>query len=66
MATSREQELAKDIVVAWLNYLAAVKGSPTNLSETTPAAETIASMYQVIVKAIEATSTPPPSGPPAL
>jgi hypothetical protein len=66
MATSREQELAKDIVVAWLNYLAAVKGTPTNLGDTTSAAQTITSMYQVIVKAIEDTSTPTPSGPPAI
>jgi hypothetical protein len=66
MATSREQELAKDMVVAWLNYLAAVKGAPTDLGDTTPAAQAIASMYRVLVQAIEETSTPAPGGPPAI
>jgi hypothetical protein len=66
MATSREQELAKDIVVAWLNYLAAVKGAATDLGDTTSAAPAIAAMYRVIVQAIEETSTPTPGGPPAI
>ena len=66
MATSQEQEWANDSVVAWLNYLAAVKGSPTDLGDTTPAAEAVATMDRVIVQAIEETSTPTPGGPPAI
>ena len=66
MATSQEQEWANDSVVAWLNYLAAVKGAPTDLGDTTPAAEAVATMDRVIVQAIEETSTPTPGGPPAI
>jgi hypothetical protein len=66
MASSREQELAKDIVVAWLNYMASIKPSSSPLNEATSAATIVASMYQVIAKAIEETSPPPPSGSPSI
>jgi hypothetical protein len=66
MASSREQELAKDIVVAWLNYMASVKVSSSPLNDATSAATTVASMYQVIAKAIEGTSPPPASVSPSI
>jgi hypothetical protein len=66
MASSREQELAKDMVVAWLNYIAAAKISAPDLTTAPKAAETIAGMYQVMVRAVEETTTPPPNVPPAI
>ena len=66
MASSREQELAKDLVVAWLNYMASMKLNSSPLNEAASAATLVASMYQVIAKAIEETSPPPPSGSPSI
>jgi hypothetical protein len=66
MASSREQELAKDIVVAWLNYMASMKLSSSPLNEATSAATTLATMYQAIAKAIEETSPPPASVSPSI
>jgi hypothetical protein len=64
MASSREQELAKDIVVAWLHYAASANITASNLNDAPVAAETIASMYKVIVQAIEETNPPVPDEPP--
>jgi hypothetical protein len=58
MATLQEQQLAKDIVVAWLSISAS---STSVISETirNPAAagELIANVYKTIVQAISETST---------
>jgi hypothetical protein len=66
MASSRAQELAKDILVAWLNYMASTQVTPQELAAAPRAAETLASMYQVIVKAIDETSPPMSSTPPTI
>jgi hypothetical protein len=59
MATLQEQQLAKDIVVAWLNISAS---SNSVISDTirnpTTAGNLIAEVYKTIVQAISETSTP--------
>jgi hypothetical protein len=58
MATLQEQQLAKDIVVAWLNIFSP---STSVISDTlrnpTTAGELIANVYKIIVQAIHETST---------
>jgi hypothetical protein len=58
MATLQEQQLAKDIVVAWLNIFSP---STSMISDTlrnpTTAGELIANVYKIIVQAIHETST---------
>lgn len=58
MATLQEQQLAKDIVVAWLNIFSP---STSVISDTlrnpTTAGELIANVYKTIVQAIHETST---------
>jgi hypothetical protein len=58
MATLQEQQLAKDIVVAWLNIF---QPSTSVISDTlrnpTAAGELIANVYKTIVQAIHETST---------
>jgi hypothetical protein len=58
MATLQEQQLAKDIVVAWLNIF---QPSTSVISDTlrNPAAagDLIANVYKTIVQAIHETST---------
>jgi hypothetical protein len=58
MATLQEQQLAKDIVVAWLSISAS---STSVISDTirnpTTAGEFIANVYKTIVQAIHDTST---------
>jgi hypothetical protein len=55
MATSQEQQLAKDIVVAWLNVCATAPAS--HLLDSDKAGDLIANVYKIIVKAINETST---------
>jgi hypothetical protein len=58
MATLQEQQLAKDIVVAWLNIFSP---STSVISDTlrnpTTAGELIANVYKTIVQAVHETST---------
>jgi hypothetical protein len=58
MATLQEQQLAKDIVVAWLSISAS---SNSVISDTirnpTTAGDLIAEVYKTIVRAISETST---------
>jgi hypothetical protein len=58
MATLQEQQLAKDIVVAWLNIFSP---STSVISDTlrnpSTAGELIANVYKIIVQAIHDTST---------
>jgi hypothetical protein len=58
MATLQEQQLAKDIVVAWLSISAS---STSVIADTirnpTSAGELIANVYKTIVQAISETST---------
>jgi hypothetical protein len=58
MATLQEQQLAKDIVVAWLNIFSP---STSVISDTlrnpTAAGDLIANVYKTIVQAIHETST---------
>jgi len=58
MATLQEQQLAKDIVVAWLSISAS---STSVIADTirnpTTAGDLIANMYKTIVQAISETST---------
>jgi hypothetical protein len=58
MAILQEQQLAKDIVVAWLNIFSP---STSVISDTlrnpTTAGELIANVYKTIVQAIHDTST---------
>lgn len=58
MATQQEQQLAKDIVVAWLNIFSP---STSVISDTlrnpATAGELIANVYKTIVQAIHDTST---------
>jgi hypothetical protein len=58
MATLQEQQLAKDIVVAWLSISAS---STSVIADTirnpTTAGELIANVYKTIVQAISETST---------
>ena len=58
MATLQEQQLAKDIVVAWLSISAS---STSVIADTirnpTAAGELIANVYKTIVQAIHETST---------
>jgi hypothetical protein len=55
MATMQEQQLAKDIVVAWLN--ACASASQSYLRDPSQAGDLIANVYKIIVKAINETST---------
>jgi hypothetical protein len=55
MATAQEQQLAKDIVVAWLHTCTHV--SISHLQDPDTAGNLIANVYKTIVKAINETST---------
>ena len=58
MATAHEQEMAKDIVVAWLNISASSTSVIADtLRNPTAAGELIANVYKTIVQAISETST---------
>ena len=60
MATAHEQEVAKDIVVAWLNICAPSTSAPTTsdlLRDPARAGSLIANVYKTIVQAISETST---------
>jgi hypothetical protein len=55
MATAQEQQLAKDIVVAWLHTC--TNASVSHLQDPDKAGNLIANVYKTIVKAINETST---------
>jgi hypothetical protein len=55
MATAQEQQLAKDIVVAWLHTC--TPASISHLQDPDTAGNLIAQVYKTIVKAINETST---------
>jgi hypothetical protein len=58
MATAHEQQLAKDIVVAWLTSRPATGPVPLqDLQDPVKAGKMIADLYQTIVKAISETSS---------
>ena len=58
MATLQEQQLAKDIVVAWLNIFSPSTSVVSDvLRNPTTAGELIANVYKTIVQAIHETST---------
>jgi hypothetical protein len=55
MATAQEQQLAKDIVVAWLHTC--THASLSHLQDPDTAGNLIANVYKTLVKAINETST---------
>jgi len=57
MATTQEQQLAKDIVVAWLTSPATGIAPVADLWDPAKAGELIAGVYKTIVNAINETST---------
>jgi hypothetical protein len=58
MATLQEQQLAKDMVVAWLSISASSNSVISDtLRNPTTAGELIANVYKTIVQAISDTST---------
>jgi hypothetical protein len=58
MATLQEQQLAKDIVVAWLSISASSTSSIADtIRNPTTAGELIANVYKTVVQAISETST---------
>jgi hypothetical protein len=58
MATAHEQQLAKDIVVAWLTSRPATGPVPLqDLQDPVKAGKMIADLYKTIVKAISETSS---------
>jgi hypothetical protein len=62
MATSHEQEIAKDIVVAWLSIPAGGHAPVPGLQDPERAGEILATMYKTIVKAVSETSSPASAG----
>ena len=62
MATSHEQEIAKDIVVAWLSIAAGGNALIPGLQDPERAADILATMYKTIVKAVSETSSPASAG----
>ncbi len=57
MATTHEQQLATEIVVAWLHVVAAGKIGVEELGNPARAADIIATLYKATVQAIRETST---------
>ena len=58
MATVHEQEVAKDLVVAWLNSLGTGSVPIRDLQDPEKAGSIIANIYKTLVKAVNETSTP--------
>jgi hypothetical protein len=58
MATVHEQQIAKDIVVAWLSLAAGGQASIPGLQDPDGAADILATMYKTLVKAVSDTSSP--------
>jgi hypothetical protein len=58
MATAYEQQLAKDLVVAWLNSPGTRSVPIQDLQDPEKAGNIIANIYKMIVNAISETSTP--------
>jgi hypothetical protein len=57
MATAHEQQLAKDIVVAWLNSPAIGAVPIPGLEDPAKAGDILADLYKTIVNAISDTSS---------
>ena len=57
MATLQEQQLAKDIVVAWLNIFSPSTSVISDTLRNPAAGDLIANVYKTIVQAIHETST---------
>ena len=62
MATSHEQEIAKDIVVAWLSIPAGGHAPIPGLQDPERAGAILATLYQTMVKAVSDTSSPARAG----
>ena len=58
MATAHEQQLAKDILVAWLSSPVISTASKEGLQDPAKAGNILADLYKTIVTAISETSTP--------
>jgi hypothetical protein len=57
MATAHEQQLAKDILVAWLTSASTIRAME-GLQNPTTAGTILADLYKTLVKAVSETSTP--------
>jgi hypothetical protein len=57
MATTTEQQMATQIVVAWLNLLPSQTGTVPGVSDPAHAGDVIGTVYKAILKAITDTST---------
>jgi hypothetical protein len=57
MATSTEQQMATQIVVAWLNLLPNHMAAVPGIADPAQAGDVIGTVYKAIVKAITETST---------
>jgi hypothetical protein len=58
MATAHEQQLAKDILVAWLSSSSTSSVSMEDLRDPAKAGNILADLYKTIVQAISETSAP--------